>query len=75
MHEARIVAAGDERRRRTPPTMAMSEFNADQSGDRLEPLRAHITLKPNQPTMRIQAPRARKGMLDGGCADMPPSRL
>ena len=34
---------------------------------------ALITLKPNQPTVRIQAPSARKGMLEGGCAEIAPS--
>lgn len=33
---------------------------------------ADITLKPNQSTDRIHAPSARKGMLDGGCAAIPP---
>ena len=32
-----------------------------------------LTLKPNQPTVSTQAPNARNGMLDGGCAEMPPS--
>jgi hypothetical protein len=34
---------------------------------------ADITLKPNQPTDRIHAPRARNGIDDGGCAAIPPS--
>ena len=27
---------------------------------------ADITLKPNHPTVKIQAPKAKKGKLDGG---------
>ncbi|MNT84324.1 hypothetical protein D3C72_2243210 [compost metagenome] len=55
-----------------PPTMAMSEFTATRP-EMFSSRCALITLKPNQPTQRIHAPSARKGMLDGGWADMPPS--
>jgi hypothetical protein len=34
---------------------------------------ALITLKPNQPTLKIQAPSAKNGMFDGGWALMRPS--
>ena len=49
----------------TPPTMAISEFTATR------PLTAStdcadMTLNPNQPTVSVQAPNARNGMLDGG---------
>ena len=57
-----------------PPTMAISEFTATRP-EILSSVCALITLKPNQPTVRIQAPSARKGMLDGGWAEMvPPCR-
>ena len=52
--------------------MAISEFTAT-SPDILSRVWALITLKPNQPTVNIQAPSAKKGMLDGGCADTAPS--
>ncbi|MCY1543064.1 hypothetical protein D9M68_788580 [compost metagenome] len=52
--------------------MAMSEFTATRP-EMFSSRCALITLKPNQPTQRIHAPSARKGMLDGGWADMPPS--
>ena len=44
-----------------PPTMAIKEFTATKP---LMPSTACalMTLKPNQPTVRIQAPSARKGM-------------
>ncbi|MNG06947.1 hypothetical protein D3C84_902250 [compost metagenome] len=53
--------------------MAISEFTATNP---LTPCKvcALITLKPNQPTMRIHEPRARKGMLDGANATRRPSR-
>ena len=57
---------------KVPPTMAMSELSATKP-ETLSKVCALITLKPNQPTMRIQAPNARNGMLDGGCAEMAPS--
>ena len=49
--------------------MAISEFTATRP-EILSMVCALITLKPNQPTVSIQAPSARKGMLDGGCALM-----
>jgi hypothetical protein len=52
--------------------MAISEFTAT-SPDILSMVWALITLKPNQPTDRTHAPRARKGIDEGGCAEMPPS--
>jgi len=55
-----------------PPTMAISEFTATRPLI-LSMVWALITLKPNQPTARIQAPSARKGMLDGGWALIAPS--
>ena len=55
-----------------PPTMAISEFTATRP-EILSSVCALITLKPNQPTVRIQAPSARNGMLEGGWALMPPS--
>src|SRR5688572_20981067 len=48
-----------------PPDMAMSELSATRPLI-LSMVCADITLNPNQPTDRIQAPRARNGMLDGG---------
>jgi hypothetical protein len=44
-----------------PPTMAISEFMATRP-EILSRVCALMTLKPNQPTVRIQAPSARKGM-------------
>ena len=55
-----------------PPTIAINELTATRP-DTLSSVCALITLKPNQPTVKIQAPKARKGMLDGGCADIAPS--
>src|SRR6185436_6944460 len=57
-----------------PPAIAINEFTATR------PLIlsmdcADMTLKPNQPTVRIHAPSARNGMLEGGCAAIPPSLL
>ena len=52
-----------------PPTMAINELTAT-SPEILSRVWALITLKPNQPTVRIHAPNARKGILDGGCAAM-----
>ena len=59
---------------RVPPTIAISELRAT-SPLTLSRVCADITLKPNQPTVRIHAPRARKGMLDGGWAATCPSRV
>ena len=55
-----------------PPTMAIKELTAT-SPEILSSVWALITLKPNQPTIRIHEPKARKGMLEGGCADTTPS--
>jgi len=55
-----------------PPTIAISEFTATRPLS-LSRVWALITLKPNQPTASTQAPRARKGMLEGGWALMAPS--
>ena len=52
--------------------MAISEFMATRP-ETLSRVCALITLKPNQPTIRIQAPSARKGIDDGGWAETPPS--
>ena len=54
--------------------MAMSEFMATRPLT-LSIVCALITLKPNQPTAKVHAPNARKGMLEGGCADTCPSLL
>jgi len=55
-----------------PPTIAISEFTATRP-DTASINCADITLKPNQPTVRIHAPSARNGILDGGCAEIMPS--
>src|SRR3569623_11636 len=55
-----------------PPTIAISEFTATKP-DTASINCADITLKPNQPTVRIHAPSARNGILDGGCAEIIPS--
>ena len=55
-----------------PPTIAISELTATRP-EILSMVCALITLKPNQPTVRIHAPSARKGMFDGGCAETAPS--
>src|SRR6266508_3071293 len=55
-----------------PPAIASSEFIAT-SPEILSIVCALITLKPNQPTESTQAPSARNGIDDGGCAAMPPS--
>ena len=39
----------------------------------LSMLCALITLNPNQPTLKIHAPKAKKGIFDGGCAVTLPS--
>ena len=57
-----------------PPTIAISELTATRPLI-LSMVCALITLKPNQPTASTQAPSARNGMLDGGCAAMRPSRV
>src|SRR5450830_134338 len=57
-----------------PPTIAISEFTATRPLMLLM-VCADITLKPNQPTVSIHAPKARNGMLEGGCAEMRPSLL
>ena len=69
--EAGVVAA-DELRREVPPAIAISELMATRP-EILSIVCALITLKPNQPTESIQAPSARKGMLEGGCALIAPS--
>jgi hypothetical protein len=71
MHEARVVLA-DDRAASVPPTIAISELTATRPLI-LSSVCALMTLKPNQPTVRIQAPSARKGMLEGGCARCAPS--
>ena len=52
--------------------MAIKELTATKP-DILSRVWALITLKPNQPTIKIQAPKAKKGMLEGGCAETAPS--
>ncbi len=56
-----------------PPTIASKELTATSP---LTPARvwALITLKPNQPMIRIHDPSARNGMLDGAIATSLPSR-
>ncbi len=56
-----------------PPTIAISEFTATRP---LMPSMdcALMTLKPNQPTMRIHEPSARNGIFDGAKATSRPSR-
>ncbi len=56
-----------------PPTIASKELTATSP---LTPARvwALITLKPNQPMIRIHDPNARNGMLDGAIAISLPSR-
>ena len=49
-----------------PPTNAISEFTATKP-EMPSILCADMTLNPNQPTVRIHAPNAKNGMLDGGC--------
>ena len=56
----------------TRPTIAVSELTATRP-EILSSVWARITLKPNQPTIKIQAPKARNGMLEGGCAEIAPS--
>ncbi|MNE55884.1 hypothetical protein D3C80_1507510 [compost metagenome] len=58
---------------RVPPTMAISELIATRP---LTPCKvwALITLKPNQPMIRIHEPSARNGMLEGAKATRRPSR-
>ncbi|MNY32052.1 hypothetical protein D3C86_1662430 [compost metagenome] len=58
---------------RVPPTMASSELTATRP---LTPCKvcALITLKPNQPTIRIHEPSARNGMFEGAKATSLPSR-
>ena len=55
-----------------PPAIASSELTATRP-DILSSVCADITLKPNQPTVRIHAPSARNGIDDGGCAEIAPS--
>ena len=55
-----------------PPAIAISELTATRPLI-LSIACADMTLKPNQPTDRIQAPSARNGIDDGGCAAMRPS--
>ena len=57
---------------RVPPTIAINELTATRP-EILSIVWALITLKPNQPTVRIHAPSARKGMFDGGWALIEPS--
>ena len=57
---------------KVPPTMAIKELTATKP-EILSSVCALMTLKPNQPTIKIQAPKARKGMLEGGCAEIAPS--
>ncbi len=57
---------------KVPPTMAISELTATRP-EILSMVCALMTLKPNQPTVKIQAPKARKGIFDGGCALIAPS--
>src|SRR6185503_18424940 len=49
-----------------PPTIAISELTATRP-ESLPISCADITLKPNHPTERIQAPSARNGIDEGGC--------
>ena len=57
-----------------PPTMASSELTATRP-ETASSFCALMTLKPNQPTDRIQAPSASQTMLDGGmptdCPSLP----
>ena len=57
---------------KVPPTMAIRELTATRP-EILSSVCALMTLKPNQPTIKIHAPKARKGMFEGGCAEMAPS--
>jgi hypothetical protein len=68
MHEAGVVPAGDQRHQRAADH-GHQRVHGDEAGDLVQ-VCALMTLKPNQPTIRIQAPSARKGMLDGGCAEI-----
>ncbi|MCY1402457.1 hypothetical protein D9M71_175990 [compost metagenome] len=56
-----------------PPTIAINELTATRP---LTPCKvcALITLKPNQPTIRIHDPNARNGILEGAKATKRPSR-
>ena len=57
-----------------PPTIAISELIATKP-EIASKRCALITLKPNQPTIKIHEPNARKGIDDGGCALTRPSFL
>jgi hypothetical protein len=71
VHKAGVVLA-QASAASVPPTMAIKELTATRP-EILSTVCALITLKPNQPTVKIQAPSARNGMLDGGWAEMAPS--
>ena len=57
-----------------PPTIAISELIATKP-EMASTRCALITLKPNQPIIRIHEPKARNGMDDGGWALTRPSFL
>ncbi len=57
-----------------PPTMAIKELIAT-SPEMASSRCALMTLKPNHPTIRIQEPKAKKGIDEGGCAVIRPSFL
>ena len=59
---------------KVPPTMAISELIAT-SPEIASKRCALITLKPNQPTIKIHEPKAKKGIDEGGCALTRPSFL
>ena len=72
VHEARVVAADDERGDRAA-RHRHQRVDRDEPGDLVDASARDITLKPNQPTDSTHAPSARNGIDDGGCAAMPPS--
>ena len=57
-----------------PPAMAIRELTAT-SPEIPDSSWADITLKPNQPTVKIHEPSAKNGMLEGGNATKDPSFL
>ena len=66
MQEAWVVTA-DHQRSNSAADHRHQRVDRHQATDALR-VCALITLKPNQPTMRIQEPSARNGMLDGAKA-------
>ena len=55
-----------------PPTIAIKELIATKP-EIASTRCALMTLKPNQPTIKIQEPNARNGIDEGGCALIRPS--